>query len=142
MISEASRTLRICLFSGVAKKIFQENLWFKFSFKCFAGSESLKVFSCSSHRSSTLCLISPMYICSHTHTPSYITHDGCGFLLFSLKSCLTFFAIHFILILCELLVNIWNFLMKRFESVSFLGQCGISAKTNGLGTSKKSGSIM
>ena len=73
------------LFSGAANKIFQENLCFKFSFKRFAGSESLEVFSCSSHRSSTLRLVSPMYVCSQTHTPSYMTHDGCGFLLFSLK---------------------------------------------------------
>ena len=104
-ISEASRILRICLFSGAANKIFQENLWLKFSFKCFAGSESLEVFSCSSHRSSTLRLVSLIYVCSQTHTPSYMTHDGCGFLLFSLKSCLTFFVIHFILISYKLLVN-------------------------------------
>ena len=32
--------------------------------------------------------------------------------------------------------------MKHFESVSFLGQYGISAKTSGLGTSKKSRGIM
>ena len=99
------RILQICLFSGGANKILQENLWLKFSFKCFAGSESLEVFSCSSHHSSTLRLVSPMYVCSQTHTPSYMTHDGCGFLLFSLKSCLTFFVIHFILISNELLVN-------------------------------------
>ena len=105
VISETSRILQICLFSGAANKIFQENLWLKFSFKCFSGSESLEVFSCSSHRSSTLRLVSPMYVCSQTHTPSYMTHDGCGFLLFSLKSCLTFFVIHFILISYELLVN-------------------------------------
>ena len=104
-ISEASRILRIHLFYGAANKIFQENLWLKFSFKCFAGSESLEIFSCSSHRSSTLRLVSPIYVCSQTHTPSYMTHDGCGFLLFSLKSCLTFFVIHFILISYELLVN-------------------------------------
>ena len=84
-ISEASRILRIRLFSGAANKILQENLWLKFSFKCFAGLESLEIFSCSSHRSSTLRLVSPMYVCSQTHTPSYMTHDGCGFLLFSLK---------------------------------------------------------
>ena len=125
VISETSRIWQICLFSGAANKIFQENLWLKFSFKCFAGSESLEVFSCSSHRSSTLRLVLLMYVCSQTHTPSYMTHDGCGFLLFSLKSCLTFFAIHFILISYELLVNSWNFLMKHFESVSFLGQYGI-----------------
>ena len=126
VISETSRILQICLFSGAANKIFQENLWLKFSFKSFAGSKSLEVFSCSSHCSSTLHLISPMYVCSQTHAPSYMTtHDGCGFLLFSLKSCLTFFVIHFILILYELLVNSWNFLMKCFESVSFLGQYGI-----------------
>ena len=141
-ISEASRILRIRLFSGAANKIFQENLWLKFSFKCFAGSESLEVFSCSSHHSSTLRLVSPMYVCSQTLTPSYMPHDGCGFLPFSLKSCLTFFVIYFILILYELLVNSWNFLMKRFEIVSFLGQYGISAKTNGLGKSKKSVGIM
>ena len=104
-ISEASRILRICLFSGAANKIFQENLWLKFSFKCFAGSESLKVFSCSSHRVSELRLVLPMYVCSQTHTPSYMTHGRCGFLLFSLKICLTFFVIHLILILYELLVN-------------------------------------
>ena len=104
-ISEASRILRICLFSGAANKILQENLWLKFSFKCFAGSESLEIFSCSSHRSSTLRLISPMYICSQTHTHLHMTHDGCGFLLFSLKNCFTFFLIHFTLISYELLVN-------------------------------------
>ena len=104
-ISEASRILRIRLFSGAANKIFQEHLWRKFSFKCFAGSESFEVFSCSSHRSSTLHLVLPKYICSQPHTPSYMTHDGCGFLLFSLKSFLTFFVIHFILISYELLVN-------------------------------------
>ena len=71
-----------------------------------------------------------------------MTGDRRGFLLFSLKSCLTFFVIRFILISYELLVNSWNFFMKRFESVSFLGQYGISAKTNGFGTSKKSGGIM
>ena len=103
-ISEASGILRICLFPGALNKIFRENLWLKFSFKCFAGSESLEVFSCSSYRSSTLRLVSSMYVCSQTHTPSYMTH-GYGFLLFSLKSCLTFFVIHFILILYELLVN-------------------------------------
>ena len=104
-ISEASRILRIRLFSGAANKIFQENLWLKFSFKCFAGSESLEVFSCSSHLSSTLRLVSPIYICSQTHTSSYMTYDGCGFVLFSLKSYLTFSVIHFILISYELLVN-------------------------------------
>ena len=140
-ISEASRILRICLFSAAANKIFQENLWLKFSLKCFAGLESLEVFSCSSHRSSALRLVLLMYVSSQTHTPSYMTH-GCGFLLFSLKNCFTFFVIHFILISYELLVNLWNFLMKCFESVSFLAQYGISAKTNGLGTSKKSGGIM
>ena len=104
-ISEASIILRVRLFSGAANKIFHENLWLKFSFKCFAGSESLEMFSCSPHRSSTLRLVSPMYICSQTHTHSYMPHDGCGFLYFSLKSCLTFFLIHFILILYELLIN-------------------------------------
>ena len=92
-ISEDSRILRIRLFSGVANKIFQEKLWLKFSFKCFAGSES-------SESSFRRC----MFV-HKTHTPSYMTHDGCGFLLFSLKSCLTFFVIHFILISYELLVN-------------------------------------
>ena len=58
-----------------------------------------------------------------------MTSDGCGFLLFSLKSCLIFFVIHFILILYEVLANSWYFSMKRFESVSFLGQYGISAKS-------------
>ena len=32
--------------------------------------------------------------------------------------------------------------MKRFESVSFLGQYGISGKTNDLEISKKSGGII
>ena len=99
------RILQICLFSGSANKILQENLWLKFSFKCFAGSESLEVFSCFSHLSSTLRLVSPIYICSQTHTSSYMTYDGCGFVLFSLKSYLTFSVIHFILISYELLVN-------------------------------------
>ena len=142
VISEASRTLQIRLFSGAANKFFQENLFLKFSFKCFASSESLDVFSCSSNRSSTLRPASPMYVCSQTHIHSYMAHDGWGLLLFSFKSCFTFFVIHFILISYELLVNSWNFLMKHFESVSFLGQYRISAKTNGLGTSKKSGGIM
>ena len=62
-----------------------------------------------------------------------MTHDG---------SCLTFFVIHFILISYQLFVSSRNFLMKRFESVSFLGQNGISAKINGLGILKKSGGIM
>ena len=75
-ISEALRILQICLFSGVANKIFQENLWLRFSFKCFAGSESLEVLSCSSHRSSKLHLVSLMYVCSQTYTPSYMTHEG------------------------------------------------------------------
>ena len=141
-ISEVSRILRNRLLSGAASKIFKENLWLKFSFKCFAGSESLEISSCSSHRSSTLRLVSPMYVCSQTHTPSYMIRDGCGFLLFSLKRCLTFFVIYFILISYELLVNSWNFLMKRFESVSFMRQYGISAKTSGLGASKKYGAIM
>ena len=141
-ISEESRTLWICLCSGTTNKIFQENLWLKFSLKCFTGSESLEVFPCSSHHSSTLCLVLPMYVCSQTHTHSNMTHDGCGFLLFSFKSCSTFLVIHFILILYELLVSSWKFLMKPFESDSFLGQYGISAKTNGLGISKKSVSIM
>ena len=101
-ISEASRILRIRLFSGAANNIFQENLWLKFFFKCFAGPESLEIFSCSSHRNSTLRLVSPMYVCSQRHTPSYMTHAGCGFLLFSLKSCFTFFVINFILISYEL----------------------------------------
>ena len=104
-ISKASRILRIRLFSGAANKIFHENLRLKFSFKCFAGSESLQIFSCSSHRSSTLRFVSPMYVCSETHTPSYMTHDGCGFLLFSLKICLIFFVIQFILTSYELLLN-------------------------------------
>ena len=86
--------------------------------------------------------VSFRYVCLFTKTPPlYMTHDGCGFLLFNLKSCLTFFVIHFILISYELLVNSWIFLMKLFESVSFLGEYRISAKTNGLVTSKKSGGI-
>ena len=121
-ISEASRILRIPLFSGAVNRIFQENLWLKFSFKCFAGSESLEIFSCSSHCSSILCPVSPMYVCLQTHTLSYMTHAECGFLLFSLKSCSTFFVIHFILSVYELLVSSWNLLMKRFGSDSFLGQ--------------------
>ena len=104
-ISEASRILRIRLFSGAANKIFQENLWLKFSFKCFAGLESLEVFSCSFHRSSALRLFSPMYLCSKTYTPSYMPHDGFGLALFSLKSCLTFCVIYFILISYGLSVN-------------------------------------
>ena len=102
---KASGILWIRLFSGAAKKIFLENLWLTFSFKCFAGSESLEVFPYSSHCSSTLHLVSLMYVCSQTHTPSYMTHAGCGFLLFSLKSSFTFFVIHFILISYELLVS-------------------------------------
>ena len=104
-VSETSRFLPIRLFSGATNKIFQENLWLKFSFGCFGDSESLEVFSCSSNRSSTLRLVSVMYVYSQTHTPSYMSHDGCGFLLFSLKSCLTFFVIHCLLISYELLVN-------------------------------------
>ena len=119
-IWEASRILRIRLFSGPVKKFFQENLWLKFPFKCFAGSESLEVFSCSSRRSSTLRLVLPMYVCSQTHNPSYMTHAGCGFLIFSLKNGFFFFVIHFILISYELLLTLWNFLMKCFENVSFL----------------------
>ena len=134
--------MRIRSFSVAVNKVFQENLWLKFPFKCFAGSESLEVFSCSSHRSSTLRLVSPMYVCSQIHTHSYITHYEYGFLLFSFKAFLTFFVIYFILISYELLVSSWNFLMKIFESVSFLGQYWISAKTNGLEISKKSGGIM
>ena len=72
-VSEASRNLRIRLFRGAAYKIFQENLWHKFSFKYFAGSDSLEVFSCSSNSSSILRLVSPMYVCSQTHTLSYMT---------------------------------------------------------------------
>ena len=70
---------------------------------CFADVESLEVFSRSSRGSSNL--VSLMYVCSQTHTPWYMTHDGNGFLLFSLKSCLTFFVIHFVLIPYELLVS-------------------------------------
>ena len=55
-ILEPSRILRIRLLSGAANKMFQENLWLKFCFKCFAGLESLEVFSCTSHRSCTLSL--------------------------------------------------------------------------------------
>ena len=69
-----------------------------------------------------------------------MTYDGCGFLPFSFKSCLTFVLIYFILISHELLV-IW-LIMKHFESFSFLVQYGISAKANGLGISNKSGGIM
>ena len=116
-ILEGSRILGIRLFSGAANKIFQQNLWVKFSFKCATDSQSLEVFSCSFHRSCTLRLVSPKYVCSQTHTLSYMTHAGCGFLLFTLKSCFTFFVMHFILISYELLVSSWNFLMKRFESV-------------------------
>ena len=43
-ISETSRILQIHLFSGAANKLLQENLWLKFSFKCFADLESLEVF--------------------------------------------------------------------------------------------------
>ena len=117
-ISEASRIVRIHMFSGAANKIFHENLWLKFSFKCFAGSKSLEIFSCSSHRSSTLRLVSPMYVCS------YMTHDGYGFLPFSLKSCLTFFVIHFILISYELFVNSWNFWWKKMlENTNIMKKC-------------------
>ena len=104
-ISEASRILRIRLFSGAVNRIFQENLWLKFSFKCFAGSESLEIFSCSSHCSSMLRPVSPMYACLQTHTLSSMTHAECGFLLFSLKSCFTFIVIHFILTSYELFFN-------------------------------------
>ena len=104
-ISEASRILRIRLFSGAANKIFHENLWLKFSSMCFAGSKSLEIFSCSFHRSSPLRLFSPMYVCSQTHTLWHMTHDRYGFLLFNLKSCLTFFVIHFIVISYEVLVK-------------------------------------
>ena len=135
-ISKSSRILRIRLFSGAENNIFQENLWLKFSFKCFAGSESLKVFPCFSHRSSTLRLVLVMYLCSQTYTPWHMAQDWCGFPRFRLKSCLTFFVIHFILISYELLVSSWIFLIKPFESVLFLGHYGILAKTNGLGISK------
>ena len=104
-ISEASRILQIRLFFGVVNRIFQENLWLKFSFKCFAGSESLKIFSCFSHRSSMLRPVSLMYVCSQTHTLSSMTHAECRLLLFSLKSCFTFIVIHFILTSYELFFN-------------------------------------
>ena len=42
---------------------------------------------------------------AHKHTHSYVANAGCGFLLFSLKSCFTFFVIHFILNSYELLVS-------------------------------------
>ena len=76
------------------------------SCKSFAVSEHLEVFSCSSHRSSTLRLVSPMYVCSQIHTPSHMAQAGRAFLLFSLKSRFTLFVIHFILILFELLVSL------------------------------------
>ena len=116
-ILEASRILQICLFSGGAENIFHENLWF--SFKYFAGLKSLVIFSCSSHHNSMLHPTLPMYVCSKTHTPSYITHASCRFLLFSLNSCFILFAVHFILILYELLVSSWNFLMKCFKKFDF-----------------------
>ena len=74
VISEASRILQIPLFSGAVNNFFQENLWLKPSFKCFEGSKSLEIFSSSSHRSSTLGPVLPMYICSQTHTPARIWH--------------------------------------------------------------------
>ena len=91
---------------------------------------------CFSHRSSTLRLILVMYLCSQTYTPWHMAQDWCGFPRFRLKSCLTFFVIHFILISYELLVSSWNFLIKRCESVLFLEHYGILAKTNGLEISK------
>ena len=89
--------------------------------------------SCSSHRNYTLRRASLMYVCSQTHTPSYMTHPECGFLFFSLNSYLTFFIIYFILFPYELLVSSWNLLMK---------QNGNSVKTNYLGISKKSKGIV
>ena len=86
--SDLISSFKLGLINGAANKIFQENLWLKFSFKCFAGSE------CSCHHNSTLRPVSPMYVCSQTHTPWCMTHAGCEFLNFSLKSCFTFFVIH------------------------------------------------
>ena len=64
-ISEASRIIRIRLFSGTANKIFQENLWLKFSLKCFAGSESLLMFFPSQFyimpRFANVCLLTNTY---------------------------------------------------------------------------------
>ena len=138
MISEASRILQIYFLSGAENKIFQEHLWLNFSFKCFAASISLEVFSCSSHRS-TLRLVPLMYVCSQTHTPR-IWHmmDVDSYFLVSIF--FDFLRNSFYSNFVWIVVKFVKFFDERFESVSFLGQYRISAKTNSI--SKKSGDIM
>ena len=139
MISELSRILQICFLSGAENKIFQENLWLKFSFKCFVASVSLEVFSCSSHRSSTLRLVPSMYVYSQTHTPR-IWHmmDVDSYFLVSIF--FDFLRNPFYSNFVWIVVKFVKFFDERFESVSFLGQYRISAKTNSI--SNRSGDIM
>ena len=85
-ILEALQILRIHLFSGGANKSFHKKLWLKFSFKCFKGVESLATSSHSSHCNYKNFPVSPMYVCSETHSSSYITYAECRFFLFSLNS--------------------------------------------------------
>ena len=92
-ISEVSRILRICLFLVLQTK---------FSRKTFLSSlvqgQNLWRFSHVIPIAVLRYVLFRRCVCSETHTHLYMAHTGCGFLLFSLKSCFTFFVIHFILI--------------------------------------------
>ena len=84
----------IRLIDEAGRRTFQVNEWVGLFFRCFAGSESFCVSSCSCYLISAFLTVSPMYDSWQEHTPSQITHDGWRFLLFGLNKCLTFLVIH------------------------------------------------
>ena len=89
-INDASMFCLIQLIDETERRTFQVNEWVGLFFRCFAGSKSCCVSSYSCHLVLTFFTVSPMYGSWQEHTPSEITHDGSGFLLFNLKNCLTF----------------------------------------------------
>ena len=92
-------------------------------FRCYEGSESFCVSSCSCHLISTFLTVSPMYESRQETTPW-------GFLRLSLNNCLIFLVIHLIWILHFLSVKTLNFFKKCFENSSFLIQYGISSNND------------
>ena len=106
--------------------IFQSNPWSMFLVKCLAGSELWFGLLCSAHLISTLRFVCPIYFIPHLHSPSYILHEGWGFLSFNGKSDLTCFVFHFIAMLKQEFVKLWNFIKNVFDFASFNSQKGSS----------------
>ena len=121
--TEASKFFLILVFCDAFINTLQVNECEGLFLRWLAGSDFPFGSLCSSHRTSTLRFVSPIYDCPHTsQTPWYILQAGCGFLLLRLNKVLIFLVFHFITMVQSTSKNDLILQIKCFESLSFSAQ--------------------